>query len=88
MVNMCLKVGLSNMYVYIIKVLLGRCKNDFDGLTQDCSNSNAPAMELLQSCAKPSIKLSNVGASRLISETNLDHKPLYAAMNPYRASIH
>ena len=26
----------------------------FDGLLQDCSNSNALAMELLQSCAKPS----------------------------------
>ena len=27
----------------------------FDGLVQDCSNSSALAMELLQSCAKPSI---------------------------------
>ena len=26
-----------------------------DGLAQDCSNSNALAMELLQSCAKPLI---------------------------------
>ena len=26
-----------------------------DGLVQDCSNSSALAMELLQSCAKPSI---------------------------------
>ena len=26
----------------------------FDGLVQDCSNSSALAMELLQSCAKPS----------------------------------
>ena len=25
----------------------------FDGLGQDCSNSNANAMELLQSCTKP-----------------------------------
>ena len=27
----------------------------FDGLVQDCSNSSALAMEVLQSCAKPSI---------------------------------
>ena len=26
-----------------------------DGLVQDCSNSSALAMELLQSCAKPSM---------------------------------
>ena len=28
---------------------------DIDGLVQDCSNSSALAMELLQSCIKPSI---------------------------------
>ena len=28
---------------------------DIDGLVQDCSNSSAVAMELLQSCTKPSI---------------------------------
>ena len=28
---------------------------DIDGLVQDCSTSSALAMELLQSCAKPSI---------------------------------
>ena len=27
--------------------------HDIDGLVQDCSNSSALAMELLQSCAKP-----------------------------------
>ena len=26
---------------------------EFDGLVQDCSNSSALAMELLQSCAEP-----------------------------------
>ena len=26
-----------------------------DGLAEDCSNSNALAMELLQSCTKPTI---------------------------------
>ena len=29
--------------------------NNFDGLAQDCSNSSALAMELPQSCTKPSI---------------------------------
>ena len=29
--------------------------HDIDGLVQDCSNSSALAMELLQSCTKPSI---------------------------------
>ena len=29
--------------------------DDIDGLAQDCSNSNALAVELLQSCAKLSI---------------------------------
>ena len=28
---------------------------DIDGLVQDCSNSIANALELLQSCTKPSI---------------------------------
>ena len=28
---------------------------DIDGLVQDCSNSSALAMELLQSCTKPLI---------------------------------
>ena len=30
-------------------------KHHMEGLAQDCSNSSALAMELLQSCAKPSI---------------------------------
>ena len=29
-------------------------KQPIDGLVQDCSNSSALAMELLQSCTKPS----------------------------------
>ena len=29
--------------------------DDIDGLVQDCSNSSALAMELLQSCTKTSI---------------------------------
>ena len=36
--------------------ILGKKKiYHIDGLAQDCSNSSALAMELLQSCAKPSI---------------------------------
>ena len=41
----------------------GKAKNAFnfqydtDGLVQDCSNSFANALELLQSCTKPSIYL-------------------------------
>ena len=31
-------------------------KGYFDGLVQDCSNSSALAMELLQSCTKSSIR--------------------------------
>ena len=37
--------------------------NDIEGLTQDCSNSSALAMELLQSCAKPMLS-STRAASR------------------------
>ena len=33
----------------------GQCALHIDSLVQDCSNSSALAMELLQSCAKPSI---------------------------------
>ena len=31
------------------------CLDKIDGLVQDCSNSSALAMELLQSCSKESI---------------------------------
>ena len=31
------------------------CTGHFDGLVQDCRNSIASALELLQSCTKPSI---------------------------------
>ena len=48
----------------IMGIIMGLCNSQcqctrftyhFDGLEQDCSNSSALAMELLQSCAKPSI---------------------------------
>ena len=36
--------------------LMNKCvRYNIDGSAQDCSNSSALAMELLQSCAKPSI---------------------------------
>ena len=38
----CISFALSHQY-------------DIDGLVQDCSNSIANALELLQSCTKPSI---------------------------------
>ena len=34
-----------------------KVKDYFDGLVQDCGNSSALAMELLQSCTKPSIAM-------------------------------
>ena len=37
-----------------VRVAMGD-KEYIDGLVQDCSNSSALAMELLQSCAKPRI---------------------------------
>ena len=44
-----LKKGNQNLLAYNIHV------TDIDGLVQDCSNSSALAMELLQLCTKPSI---------------------------------
>ena len=36
-------------------ILEGKHENHIDGLVQDCSNSSASALDLLQSCTKPSI---------------------------------
>ena len=38
-----------------LKMLLKSFMACFDGLVQDCNNSSTLAMELLQSCAKPSV---------------------------------
>ena len=49
--------------MHVIHVLLfgfGARQFYIDGLTQDCSNSIANALELLQSCAKPSTYLSKL----------------------------
>ena len=40
-----------------------------NGLVQDCSNSSALAMELLQSCAKPSTLTQAAGRLRAYNET-------------------
>ena len=37
-----------NLMLFLVKML-----DKIDGLVQDCSNSSALAMELLQSCTKP-----------------------------------
>ena len=46
----------------------------FDGLVQGCSNSSALAMELLQSCIKPSINFIFISFSAvcLTNDTKLD----------------
>ena len=36
-------------------MLPAKFQSDMEGLIQDCSNSSALAMELLQSCSEPSI---------------------------------
>ena len=41
------------------------CIYRFDGLMQDCSNSSALAMELLQSCTKPSIYIKTLWPTRI-----------------------
>ena len=38
-----------------ISETIHKLENYIDGLAQDCSNSSALAMQLLQSCPKPSI---------------------------------
>ena len=39
---------------YVI-YLFNSCEDGIDGLVQHCSNSSALAMELVQSCTKPSV---------------------------------
>ena len=46
-------------FLYVGVPALGPVHDKINGLVQDCSNSSALAMELLQSCAKPS-KCQNV----------------------------
>ena len=49
----------GNSPVKKINILCKTIENNIDGLVQDCSNSSALAMELLQSCTKPSTYNSN-----------------------------
>ena len=45
----------SQSPIIIVLRICSYCVLDIDGLVQDCSNSIANALELLQSCAKPLI---------------------------------
>ena len=46
--------SVNSHLTHILQNWKPQLKQHIDGLPQDCSNSNALAMELLQSCAKPS----------------------------------
>ena len=53
-----MKIYRLKKYIYHSNVYIsftGLVESYFDGLTQDCSNSSALAMELLQSCTNPKI---------------------------------
>ena len=43
------------IFLLKIKNSTAKATHNIDGLVQDCSNSSALAMKLLQSCTKPSI---------------------------------
>ena len=49
--------GSWNYSIYSSRFFVYLLWNHFDGLVQDCSNSIANAVELLQSCTKPLISL-------------------------------
>ena len=53
-------------------------ENSIGGLTQDCSNSSALAMELLQSCTKLSIRgATSDNEVDIITTLNFQHLDLY-----------
>ena len=58
----------------------------FDGLVQDCSNSSALAMELLQSCAKPS-SWSVMSCERVVLRLWRDIRRLFMRMQTGAKSI-
>ena len=69
------------MYVIAANVQLFRdmyvfCEQHFDGLVQDCSNSFANALELLQSCTKPSICSAQVVNKILLPLYHSSHRSL------------
>ena len=43
------------MFAFPVSIILHFSMQNIDGLVQDCSNSIANALELRQSCTKPSI---------------------------------
>ena len=53
-----------------------------DGLVQDCSNSNALAIVLLQSCTKPSIYAS-IRKSKEMLILNFNYKYLHQIVKRY-----
>ena len=62
-VHICVHIKYISRMMYVIHVLLfwfSAGQFYIDGLTQDCSNSIANALKLLQSCAKPSTYLSKL----------------------------
>ena len=59
-----------------------KIKSYFDGLVQDCSNSSALTMGLLQSCTKPSICISPISqTSRMQVLTVKDRNQLHYVIN-------
>ena len=62
--NVCNKLIISREYTYIV------LEEIYDGFAQDCSNSSALAMELLQFCAKPSIYGSTNHMNTISWQTN------------------
>ena len=54
-VGMCHGYDLHSRKATRVSVCGSSMSHDIDGLVQDCSNSSALAMELLQSCTQPSI---------------------------------
>ena len=68
---------ISYHIIYHINIIYHITSYHIDGLGQDCSNSSALAMELLQSCTKPSI--SHHITYRIVSHRIISHRIV-----PYR----
>ena len=70
---------LASEQIYVVKLIciiaktFNNADGHFNGLVQDCSNSIANALELLQSCTKPSIwfNMSDAMAAKSSQETFL-----------------
>ena len=53
--NILINFSLTHTFIVLLVMVAIGGHSNIDGLAQDCSNSSALAMELQQSCAKPSI---------------------------------